>query len=186
MSLKKLLLLTYLFTYSNESFAQFFKFGLKGGLNYSTTTGDSKGVDFKPGFHVGVFLFHRPEGKIAFMSELVYSQQGAKASQGSTKIDYSYVNLPLMINYYLTKDLFLQAGPQYSILYSAEVDNGTSIVKVKDQLESFDFGLVGGFGYDSNRIIVNGRYNWGLINTSKVDQTFTNSVFQLSLGYKLF
>lgn len=183
----KILLVAFVLT-SSVSYAQF-EFGLKGGLNIATLVGDASGVETKNSFHVGAFGIIKSSDKFAFMPELVYSKQGAQASANSdVKINYNYLNFPLMLTFFPTQSFFLQAGPQVGFLLSAEVTDGKDSEDVKDQLNTTDLALGFGVGGNFKTVIVQARVNAGISNTAKnaVDgDKFPNQVIQLSIGFKL-
>jgi hypothetical protein len=158
--------------------------GLKGGLNISNLVGDSQGVSSKTSFHVGIFYLATLTENLKLMPEIIYSAQGASA--GSASVNYNYINIPVMLNFYPSKQFFLQVGPQLGVLAFAEFSNGTSSVSVKNQLKDVDFALAFGLGGEFGKAaIVNARYNLGLTSTSKVTSgSFPNSVFQISIGFK--
>lgn len=160
-------------------------FGLKGGLNVSSLGGDSQGVSSKTSFHVGLFMLAPLSEKVKIMPELVYSEQGASANSPTGKINYNYLNLPVMFNFYPTEKFFLQVGPQLGILASAEFTSGTNTVNVKSQLKDTDFALGLGLGADLQKVLLNARYNLGLSSSSKATTgSFPNNVIQISIGFK--
>lgn len=190
------------------SYAQKAEFGIKGGLNISNFSGDTGGIDFKSsvGFNVGAFAAIKLSEKITLQPELLYSLQGAKAVNveaqnggllytGDIKFNLSYINIPLMVKYYVADKFNLEVGPQIGFLTSAKtstkLDGFSQTVNqdIKDSFESLDFGLNFGVGYDFTKNIFAGiRYNLGLANIAKTqpgdNSKIHNSVFSLSLGYK--
>lgn len=164
-------------------------FGVKGGLNFANIGGDASGVEYKPDFHVGLFLIDKKSETFAIMPEIVFSRQGAQASASNKiKINYSYINIPLMLSYFPTEQVFLQAGPQLGILVEGKITDGTDTQNIKDQLNNIDFGLGFGIGGNFERSIISARYNLGIANTAKDSQDggkYPNQVFQLSIGFKM-
>lgn len=164
------------------------RFGVKGGLNYSTVSGDN--YSYKPGFHVGIFALFNLAENIKLSPEIVYSGQGAKSSGG--QFDYNYVNVPVLVNIHETKHIFFQLGAQFGFLTSATSSIGGPSVSVINALNKADVALVGGLGADFGDLIVNARYNWGLIDIEKTSPSpfvpksdfTTNSCIQISVGVK--
>jgi hypothetical protein len=180
--MKKLIVIISL-VYSGGIYAQ--QFGMKGGLNISNLGGDSQGVSSKTSFHVGLFVLAPLSEKVKIMPELVYSSQGASVNSSSLRVNYNYLNIPVMFNFYPTEKFFLQAGPQLGILTSAELTDGTNSQNIKSQLKETDFSLGLGLGADLPKVILNARYNLGLSSTSKATSgSFPNGVFQISVGFK--
>lgn len=158
-------------------------FGIKGGLNIASIGGDSQGASSRTSFHAGIFFLSPISEKVKIMPEVVYSSQGASA--GGIVFSYNYVNVPVMFNFLLSEQFFLQLGPQLGILASADASSGSSSVSIKDQLKDVDFSLGFGLGGEFEKVLVNARYNYGLSSTSKATNgSFPNSVIQFSVGFK--
>ena len=182
------------------------RFGAKAGLNISNLTGE--GADLiraktNVGFHVGAVVEIPISENFAFQPELVYSNQGAEIDfpglEASSIINY--INIPLIAKYYIAQGFSLQAGPQISILVSAEdtaegsIDTGFGVINIeetedaRDDYKTIDVGLNFGLGYQLEfGMFFDARYNLGLSNILDEDLfgdlDLKNSVFQISLGYK--
>ena len=188
------------FAFSN---AQETRFGVKGGVNLATWTGDVEDASSKVGFHIGGFAEFKLSDKFAIQPELLFSTQGVKFEgdidgySASEKDNLSYLNIPVMAKFYVAEKFSIEAGPQLGILlsakskYEANVEgiNVSGEEDIKDALESIDFGVNFGAGYDFTENLSAGlRYNLGLSNIVKTedgdDTKIKNSVFSLSVGYK--
>ncbi|MET3876780.1 outer membrane beta-barrel protein [Chitinophaga sp. OAE865] len=170
--------------------AQNVKFGVKGGLNISklTATDGSKAL---AGFHAGG-LVNIGLGKTwAIQPELVYSTQGTKAERSvlwltsSNTVKVNYINVPVMVQYSIVPEFYLEAGPQVGFLTAAKVKSGDVTVDIKNNMQSVDFGLGFGFGYKFDMGLgVSGRYNFGLTKVYDSDQVDSkNSVAQVGVFY---
>jgi hypothetical protein len=184
--MKKILLLAVVtvlgFTNVN---AQEIKFGAKGGLNFASISGDNtKGKDVVTAFNFGVLSEIPISDKFSFQPELMYSGQGYSFNDNT--IALSYLNIPLMGKYYLTKGWSVEAGPQIGFLLAAKNEN----TNVKDSFNTFDFGVNFGLGYKlDNGLNFGVRYNLGLTDINNLDNSSIenkNSVFQFSVGYFFF
>ncbi|MCC9073254.1 PorT family protein [Flavobacterium sp. F-65] len=184
--MKKFLLLAVLtvlgFTNVN---AQKIKFGVKGGLNFASISGDdTKDVDAVTSFNFGVVSEIPISEKFSFQPELMYSGQGYSFNDNTVAL--SYLNIPLMGKYYLTKGLSVEAGPQIGFLLSAKDDN----TNVKKSFNTFDFGVNFGLGYKlENGLNFGARYNLGLTDINNIDNYSgknKNGVLQVSVGYFFF
>ena len=130
--------------------AQEVKFGVKGGLNLSTIKSTFPSINGKAvtspdnkmavGFHVGGFAEIGLSDKLSFQPELLFSMEGAKfeSTESGTKnignqsftytdnktknIVTNYINVPLLIKFKATENLFFVAGPQVGFLMSAKED----------------------------------------------------------------
>ena len=151
------------------------------------------------GFQIGGFAEFKISDKFAIQPELMYSAQGGKESYSEEGDEFEaitklgYINIPIMAKYYVAKSFSLEAGPQIGFLTSAKTElkaGGESVeVDIKDEVESVNFGLNFGAGYDFTENLTAGlRYNLGLSNLVKTeagDNTdVKNSVLSLSVGYK--
>lgn len=189
--------------------AQDVKYGVKGGLNVSSFSGDNDGMDLKSrvGFNIGGFVEIKLSEKFAIQPEVLYSQQGTRIKvkgsfydgyndqyyRGTLKYNLGYINVPVMFKYYVAEKLVVEAGPQIGFLVSAngkaKVGDVKTEVSIKDYYKTIDFGVNFGAGYDfTQNISVGARYNLGLANIAKTeagdDGKLHNGVFSLSVGYK--
>lgn len=111
--MKKFLVLAVLtvlgFTNAN---AQKFNLGIKGGLNFATISGDNiKNTGTVAAFNFGAVSELSISDKFSFQPEVMFSGQGY--SLGEDVIALSYLNVPLIGKYYLTKGLSVEAGPHW-------------------------------------------------------------------------
>lgn len=174
--MKKLLVAVVALFMGTTVFSQSLDLGIKLGANFATISGAVDGLSNKTGFHAGVF------GGVKFtnvgiQADILYSQQGAKLKGGD--FDLSYVNVPVVVKYYIFKGLNLQAGPQFGFIVDDKISTlGSSLANA----ESFDLSGIVGAGYDLLGIRFDARYNFGL--TDVVDGAKSkNNVFSLALGY---
>ena len=169
-------------------------YGPKSGLNFSTFSytfiGDQQ---VRTGLHVGGFLNLRL-GKFALQPELLYSMQGytfdielttPEGPSGEvvvSTIQYDYLQIPVMVKYYLVGGLYLEVGPQFGILVN------TSESYMRGSLKKGDIGLGVGAGYEFKIGLMAGyRYTHGFMDTYKesaLEKASQNRVHQLSFGWK--
>ena len=119
------------------------------------------------------------------------------------KVETSYVTVPVVANVYLCKGLALKSGVQFSFLmdakskFTAETSKGDVTAKVetdtscKDQFNKFDVSIPVGISYEFKvPIVIDLRYNIGLLKVNKVDNLFGNNgdsrshTCTLTVGYK--
>ena len=165
--------------------AQEIKFGVKGGLNFSTVSGkNTEKIDYVTSYNIGVVSEIPLSEKFSFQPEVMYSRQGY--SLGDNIVALNYLNIPLMGKYYVTKGFSLEAGPQAGFLLSAKNEK----TNVKDSFNTFDFGVNFGLGYKlENGLNFGVRYNLGLTDINNVDNSSfknKNRAFQVSVGYFFF
>ncbi|MEZ4875436.1 MAG: porin family protein [Flavobacteriaceae bacterium] len=123
--------------------------------------------------------------KVGIQGDLLYSQQGAEFDGG--KIDLNYVNVPVVLKYFLTDQIHVHAGPQFGFVVD---DNIANVFANIADAESFDLSGIVGVGVDLPMgIRLDGRYNFGLSdvissdNKDVVESGGKNSVVTLSVGY---
>jgi hypothetical protein len=163
--------------------------GLKGGVNIANLSG-FEGRS-RIGFHGGVFLHHTINSSWCFQPELLYSGEGQRYwSNGVERtLALDYIQLPLMIQYYPTSQLYFEAGPQVGVLVSAQdkVDEETGHLNVKDDFSAAQIALGVGLGFKAtNQVILYGRYNFGLTDVTRFDNIVDHSrVGQLGIAVRL-
>jgi len=163
--------------------------GIKGGVNlYNIHNDNDVSYDPKVGFNVGLLGHIHLSEKFALQPEIQYSLQGAKydVANNTTKINLSYLNVPVLLQYMWDNGFRLQAGPQAGLLIGAKSKTGGTSIDLKDNYKSLDLGVSFGAGYihPSTGIGIDARYNLGLSNINETDVVkSTNRGFQLSLFY---
>lgn len=165
--------------------AQHVNIGIKGGLNlYNINNSNGVEYDTKAGLHLGLMGHIHLAKQIAFQPELVYSDQGAKYTSGGTvtKINLSYVNVPLLIQYMFDNGFRLEAGPQVGFLVSAKSKTNDVKTDIKNNLKAVDvaFGLGVGYVHPSTGFGVDARYNIGVTNVNE-----SNAVKSMNRGFQL-
>ena len=123
------------------------RFGVKGGLNYSSIVGDlTDGVKFRFSGHAGVFLELDFTYKFALQPELLYSSQGFQFSSDLAQIDgnptpggndfrtnvqLNFITVPILGKFRLNEKYALEFGPQFGFLL-----NQVTKIKNLDELDS--------------------------------------------------
>jgi len=150
-----------------------FSLGIKGGVNFSSINVSDPAATWnsKTGFHGGAFALIKITA-FAVQPEIIFSQQGSTVKINGQDLDanFSYMNVPVMLKFYLPLGLNLQLGPQFGFLTTAESDynpitntpqNGTDL---KSFYKNSDVSLGMGIGWDlPMRLSIDARYNLGLI-----------------------
>lgn len=185
--MKKVLILLAITLSSTTFYAQGLDLGLKAGLNFSNIS-DATGLSNKTGFVVGAFAGAKLGDKLGIQGDLLYSAQGAKSDEaGIDDIDLNYVNVPVVLKYFVTDQIHIHAGPQFGFVVD---DNVAKVFSNIAEAESFDLSGIVGIGIDLPMgIRLDGRYNFGLSDvfeskdTAQVESGGKNSVITLSAGY---
>lgn len=162
-------------------FSQEIDLGVKAGVNFSKIS-DIDNLSNKTGFQAGVFAGIKFTDKVGVQADVLYSQQGAEFDGG--KFDLNYVNVPIVLKYYLVQGLNLQAGPQFGFILDDDIyEEGLGGASVKANAEKSDVSAVVGAGYDFPfGVRLDARYNFGFTDVLKDDKS-KNSVVSLALGY---
>lgn len=184
--------------------AQTLDFGLKAGLNFSEMENNRQdlysGTANATGFLGGVF------GRVGILGffaqpEVVYSQRkGAFTSKadGTAVINtLSYIDVPVLVGYKLAF-FRVNAGPNFQFLVGANQDASTDAAKdpnfSKDNFNSATVGYQAGVGIDLMKLSLDVRYDGSFgslgnevnIGGQKFDYSTRASIWQVSLGFKIF
>lgn len=159
----------------------------KVGLNIATIT-DGEGVDPRFGLAAGAEFAYQATDMFAISFGALYSMQGCKGEEGNTDVTLKldYINIPILANVYVAKGFAVKLGIQPGFKVNSSMGAKASGVKVDADFEakSVDFSIPIGLSYEFNNFVIDGRYNWGL--TKIIDESDSkNSVFQITVGYKL-
>lgn len=171
--------------------------GLKAGGSLTNFTGDdadvflTRAVDYRFGFHAGVFANIGFTKLFAFQPEVLYSQKGAKLKDLDAGLRLHYIDVPLAFHVN-TDGFFFELGPQAGFLVAAKSEFGSASVDVKTSYKTVDFGYLAGLGYQlKHGLGVGLRYNGAFTNAHisypvgslTVQPRARNSAFQLYATY---
>ena len=178
--MKKLIVAVITLFIGTTAFSQEIDLGVKAGANFANVS-DVDDLSSKTGVQAGIFAGIKFTDKVGIQADLLYSQQGAKFDAG--EFDLSYVNVPVVLKYYLVQGLNVQAGPQFGFI----VEDKISLDVFGDiaDAEKADVSGIVGAGYDFPfGVRVDARYNFGFTDVSKdIDGTNRNNVISIALGY---
>ena len=156
-----------------SSTAQDRRMGVKGGLNLSNLYVDNvDDENARIGFHLGVYGQIFSTETFAIQPELLYTTKGTEIEWDGTvdqTIDFNlnYLELPVLAVFKLGDAAEIHAGPYFGYLLGANMNTegdlgGTTEDLDRDNFNSLDFGLTGGFGLNFGAVQVGARYNFGL------------------------
>jgi len=188
------------------------KIGVKAGLNIASLTFDENELESsqKTGFTAGIMAEIPLAKNFSVQPEVLYSQQGMKFSYSDidvanssykSTITLNYLNIPVMLKYYVLKGLSVQAGPQIGILLKSDnkyqdnflgYDNHENY-NLSDYTNAFDTSVNLGLGYQfKDKFYVDLRYNISYSDVFKeansngnyvINSDMRNRVFQITIGY---
>ena len=152
--------------------AQDFKGKLIGGLNGSQVDGDGIGGFHKPGLVAGgAIAYPLKNDQFELEANIYYIQKGSKSTDqdpGFLKISLSYIEFPLLLNYWFIERIYGQSGLVLSYLLKAKVDDGFGYTDRDDDFNQVDLGLMAGFGYAvTQRLDLSIRYSHSLTSITK-------------------
>lgn len=203
--MKKLLLSIAFLAVALLAVAQNASFGLEGGFGLSSVSSmlpvdgapSVKNNTIKSSLQVGALLNVEFGSAFEMQPELLYTKQGFKATVSETgelinndpnwKVTSHYLSVPLAMKFYLLRGFYLSAGPQFSVLLSKKerLDEELEMSHIYgSHTNKVDFSVFVGMGYRfTPNMYVEGRYNHGLVEMSKLYTGGKNRNFQVSIGY---
>ena len=203
--MKKLMILMAILTMAVVAKAQHeegdFMVQPKVGLNIATLSDADKSIT---DLHFGIEAEYMVADKFSLGLGAILSNQGAKYDvweangKSSYTVDLDYVQVPILASYYVLPGLAVKAGvqPGFKMRAKAKFDDrtidldelyklGSNMLGEDIKVSKFDLSIPVGISYEYKNIVLDARYNWGLIKVMNVGDAFYNRCFMLSLGYKL-
>jgi opacity protein-like surface antigen len=181
------------FFLSSFADAQGFNAGIKFGTNVNKISGEAFSKRFTYGYSAGAFAEIKIHEKWKIQPEVLFNQMNTDTSDKFSQlykispnqvfnIKLSYLSLPILASYKLSKVVALQAGPQYAILINQSeslLENG------KKAFKQGDFSLLAGVQVKLASIRIYGRYAIGLNNLNDIDNRdkWRNQSIQLGIGF---
>jgi len=183
------------------------EFGLDGGFNWSqigNLDSSSSYRSFNLGFYFDILVSDNDtwsfntgvlvksqlgadeltENDLAFLEITPQEEDGGTYSQR-----LSYFLVPALMRYNFQNRIYLEAGPQFGLMYKASVDFNSETdekdIRIrefnKDKINKIDVGVSGGIGYrlsPRKGMSLGLRYYYGFVNTYKgVSGTNNSSLF---------
>ena len=195
-----------------------FTLGPKVGVDYTHFWGKETLHGGQLNYQAGLFMEYRFNNKFSIAPEIVFAAQGGKNDgfvgfdpehpytpygtpygEDFVDADYiynmNYINIPVMLKYYVTSKLSIDFGPQLGFnVYHKCTIKGTNTdyketVSLKDSAKSVDFGLGLGVTYNiTENVLVQARYTLGLTDAieNKVEwgEKGKNGNAQIAIGFR--
>ncbi|HCA09508.1 porin family protein [Chryseobacterium sp.] len=197
-------------------------FGVKGGMNISSHTNGNEDNYYwskyernaKIGFNAGVFINIPISGKFSVQPEILYNGLGTKVESSinfdiplarmdnKETLSLSYLSVPVMLQYNLLPELYVEAGPEFGFLLggrskgdftqTSNIDGSSSTQSYSDKISmslfnKFNFGIGIGTGYYfTQNLAVTARFTAGLTNVYNYGNSdaVRNNALQIGLAYK--
>ena len=177
--------------------------------------GDNMIVEVKPhallGFVGGTDVMYQASDVVGLSAGLSFVQAGCKFKDNKGK-DYvfydrnlrmNYVTMPILIHSYLLPGFSVKAGIEPTLLVSAkshEIQHSFEVDKegkksnfhedeftidMKNGMRKFGLSIPVGVSYEYENVVLGALYHVGVFNIYKKGDSSRNSVFEVSVGYKL-
>lgn len=173
--------------------------GVKGGFNMSTIAFDPSDIEWNVRFGaVGGGFVALPVGsRLTIQPEGLLSRKGGTAKLDGTEatISITYLDVPVLAKVGVAgsgdRKFSIFGGPSMAFKLSSDTSatvGGEEVdVDIDDDVEDFDFGIVGGLEYAIGRFSIDARYTFGLtdLNAAEGDETRAkNRVLSVMAGWK--
>jgi hypothetical protein len=139
-------------------------FGLEVGITRATIKAEGAEDFFKSrtGLMGGIWFGGNRNGTLGLMGEISYVVRKTGAGGDEAKLHYFEIPALIRINLGQTgnKNGFI-VYPMFGPVMDVQLKGELSGIDIRDQLNGFDFGVIGGVGVEVARIGVEGRINWG-------------------------
>ena len=171
------------------------------GMSIATLSDADKAIT---DLHLGLEAEFMVAGQFSLSAGILASNQGAKYdyvdNEGPQKytVDLDYVQVPLLASYYVLPGLAVKAGVQPGFRMRAklkdddhtyDLDQGLKLLNHVEnadyKINKFDLSIPVGLSYEYRNIVLDARYNFGLLKVANEGDAFYNRVFMLTLGYKI-
>ena len=176
--------------------------------------GDNQSQELKPqarpGFTGGVDVLYQASDIVGLSIGLSYVQAGCKYKDvddnGVIWHDHydrmDYISVPLVAHSYIAPGLSINVGVAPSFLiygkyhagmlsydldadgHRTNVQEGVIDIDTKKGLRNFTLSIPIGISYEYENVVLDARYNVGVLNAYKYGLTARNKVFEVSVGYK--
>lgn len=173
-------------------------YGIRGGILLSGIKGDDIYDDFARRLMLGGGVFGNiyMTPRISLQAELDFIPKGAKWKSDDATTKLNYLEVPVLLKGAFSKDpeLYFYGGAYVAYLLTASTTGevldplnqiNTVDTNIKPNLNSFDMGLVAGFGVQGQfnkktDIFLDLRYTYGLLNIAKDDGDYRYNVDELT------
>jgi len=180
--------------------------GVKAGINLASITpseDEAPDTSRRLGPTAGVWIRFAPERRVSFQIEGLFSEKGVTLNlaepglNGSIDLRVRYAEIPALARVDFgapgaTTRAFVVGGAAPAFKLSARVNASVAGQNdsrdVGDEISSADVGLVGGFGVEFGRMLVEARYTHGLLHINTDDNgdedRNKNRVFSVTAGFR--
>lgn len=118
--------------------------------------------------------------------------EGFKYDDSDINIHLDYINVPIVLNYYVTKDFALKAGLQPGFNVRHVATNGSNSVDVSSvagiagsKVNTLNLSIPIGLNWETKNLVFDFRYHIGLTEIFDKSGEGYNSTFSFTVGYRL-
>lgn len=181
-----------------------------GGIEVGDNQSQEVKPQARPGFTGGVDVMYQAFDNVGLSIGLSYVQAGCKYKDvddnGVIWHDHydrmDYISVPLLAHSYIAPGLSINVGVAPSFLiygkyhagmlsYDLDADGHRTNVQeaeidqdIKKGLRKFALSIPVGISYEYENVVLDARYNVGMLNVYKHGLSARNKVFEVSVGYK--
>jgi hypothetical protein len=204
--MNKLLFLACFSLLCSSATAQFFQFGIRGGLNsynvrYDEVTLNNVSIESasKNGLHLGFYSRVQILG-FYVQPELLYTRMGSSittttnGTASTADLTFQRIDIPVLAGKKFFGMLRVNAGPVFSNLLKADLNENNLTQNITNSYRNNTVGFQFGVGLDFWKLVIDAKYEGSLMrfgnSISTNGQTFTTdsrpSQWMLSVGYRVF
>ena len=154
------------------------------GFNLANLAGDVSNNSIKFGLVVGGDVLYQVSPLVGVSAGAFYSVQGCEGT-GDSSFSLGEINIPVLANFYVAQNFALKVGLQPGIIASAKNKSGDVSTSVTSSCQTIEISLPFGASYEISNFVIDARYNLGLSKINKDTGSIRNSVFQITVGYKI-
>ena len=168
----------------------------KAGINISTLS-NKDNAEVKVGITAGAEVEYMMTRQLSLSAGAMFSMQGAKSTtviKGAdvkNTMEFDYINVPILANYYILEGLAVKLGiqPGFNIVAKRKrtdgVENETkNLSDLGVDVKKVDISIPIGVSYEFNDFVVDARFNLGLTEVADLVES-KNRVFQITFGYQI-
>lgn len=176
------------------------------GVSFANLVGFTDGSSTRTGAVGGVEAQYMLSDRLAVSAGAAYSQQGASYdnpymtdTRATAKLDL--INISVLVNFYVCPGLAIKAGVQPGFVVNKNIavyDKTTGEISDyngiadKSNYNNFDLAIPLGLSYEWQQVVLDARYNWGLLDFNKNNSVaqannnkkITHGVWQITVGYR--
>jgi hypothetical protein len=165
---------------STTATAQGIAYGAKAGVSFSNLKTDPEtepSYDSRFGLTAGGFVAWPLTARLDVQPEALFTMKGGSVEDGPANavVKLDYLDVPVLVKYRLFGSpghaVHVFGGPSFGVrlrgIVTTEIGGESIDNDVSDDVTRMDLGIVGGAGVDIGRLIVEGRYTWGVSDIDK-------------------